>query len=655
MSRILRSSIKSKIILVIMQISSITLFLSFSAFIIYDFVNVKAEFVEKSKKFSKTIGERISLPIKNNRRRWVQDELFKSLSDEKQVDYGAVFSTDSTIFAFYDNSLLNGDAVLGDRDVIEYITNDSLALANSEFIPAYSTDSYNFKVWKNYFEIYSEFYDEGNEKKLGTVFLRYNLKNFTSRYLRYLLAFLIIFFTASLIAYLISIPLQKKVSQPILALATKTKLISFANDYSIRIEKNTTDEIGILIDGMNNMLEEIEKRRQYLIKAKEDAEASAKAKEQFLANMSHEIRTPLNGIIGVTDLLRGTTLDDKQENYLSIIRQSADHLLVLINDILDLSKIEAGKLTFTEQPFDIKSTIDNVFSIFKKNIEEKKLEFIVNLSDDFPESVIGDPIRLNQILLNLIGNAIKFTLKGKIEVIGSVINKTNSKIKIEINIKDTGIGIPKDKLKEIFSKFTQVSDDNTRRFGGTGLGLAITKQLVELQNGGLDVESIEGKGSSFRFSLWYKIDTLSEKVNANEKLDINKSITKKPKKGRVLLAEDNEINQMIVVDLLEQWGYTIEVVKNGKEALQKIMRKDFDLILMDVHMPEMDGYTATKKIRSDLNFPKKHIPIIAMTASALKGEAEKCLSIGMSDYIAKPFEQDKLKQKIEKWLNILPS
>ena len=376
---------------------------------------------------------------------------------------------------------------------------------------------------------------------------------------------------------------------------------------------------------------------------KEKAQASERAKHQFLANMSHEIRTPMNAIKGMTDILIRRNPKDDQKEYLESIKQSSDSLLVIINDILDISKIEAGKIELEEEPFSIQELVDNVHTIMQFKAEEKGLV----LKMDIPSEslyVKGDATRLRQILINILGNAIKFTEKGLVTTALKA-DKEGDKLQLHFTISDTGIGIDKDRMDKIFKSFEQAYSDTSRKFGGTGLGLSISKMLVELQQGKIWVESEKGKGSQFHFTIAYQI---AKPIHVGDKTDDpDRNIADELKGIRILLVEDNPFNVVVAQEELEDAieNVTVEVAVNGLIAVEKLKSQAFDIILMDVQMPTMNGYEATKAIRAFDN-EKAGTPIIAMTANVLKDEVDLCYQAGMNDFIGKPFDTKELIQKI---------
>ncbi len=368
------------------------------------------------------------------------------------------------------------------------------------------------------------------------------------------------------------------------------------------------------------------------------AENAVKSKQQFLSNMSHEIRTPMNAIIGFTKVVLKTKLTAKQKEYLTAIKMSGDSLIVLINDILDLAKVDAGKMIFEKIAFKLDTSISAMIHVFETKIQEKNLQLIKKYDKRIPKVVVGDPVRLHQIILNLISNAVKFTTEGEIAVSVQLLNEDKDKATIEFAVTDTGIGIAKEKLEHIFENFQQASSDTARLYGGTGLGLAIAKQLVEAQGGSISVKSKINKGSTFSFVLSF-LKTKAEAESETEIVGLNTEI----KDIKVLIVEDIALNQLLMKTLLDDFGFEHDIAENGKIAIEKLKNKVYDVILMDLQMPVMNGFEATEYIRKKLN---SNIPVIALTADVTTVDLAKCKAVGMNDYIAKPVDERLLYSKI---------
>ncbi|WPQ60786.1 ATP-binding protein [Chitinophaga sancti] len=378
-----------------------------------------------------------------------------------------------------------------------------------------------------------------------------------------------------------------------------------------------------------------------LDKSQQQEKKLAAIKEQFLANMSHEIRTPMNAVLGFTHLLQQQPLNEKGKEYVAAIANAGENLLEIINDILDISKIESGMMRLEPVSFSLRGVLHGVQTMFRLKAEEKKLAFNVTIDDNVPDILYGDVVRLTQVLVNLANNAIKFTNQGHVNIMISQLGENEHTVRVLFAVSDTGIGIAPDKLPAIFDRFNQAEADTTRKYGGTGLGLTIVKQLVELQHGALTVESEPGKGSTFMVELPYAHGELlpenGESNNENFLSSLHADV-------KLLVAEDNKMNQDLLKHLLGNRQLHYQLVTNGQDVLNALTKGHYDMVLMDIQMPEMDGYTAARKIRQELH---SNIPIIAMTAHAMAGEREKCLQAGMNEYLSKPIREEELFRLIQ--------
>ena len=490
------------------------------------------------------------------------------------------------------------------------------------------------------------------DDRLGTLALVARVPSIAALLREYLNSAALIFFLSLVVAAVVAMVLQRRVSAPILSIARVAQEISRTHRFNDRVNVSSSDELGVLAESFNSMLGEIERRDAQLARqrlrleeqvaernrvngelrvAKDKAEEAARLKSQFLANMSHEIRTPMNGVVGMLSLVLERCTDQEEREQLTVAQTAAQSLVSLLNDILDLSKIEAGRMTVEAIDFDLREVVHSALQMFEILVLDKRLELRLECDAECPGRVRGDPVRLRQVLINLVGNAVKFTSQGGISL--DITPSASGRLRFAVN--DTGIGIAPGQRVAIFDAFTQADGSHTRRFGGTGLGLTITRRLVNLMGGDLQVDSSPGHGSCFFFDLPLAAGT-EPGTSANQPSPVPPLSLPKL---RVLVAEDNAINQKVIGSMLRRHGWVVTLASNGKEACDCFSRDSFDLVLMDVQMPEMDGLAASRWIRerqSERQSAEEPIPIVALTAHASQAQHQQCLAAGMNAVITKP-------------------
>ncbi len=616
-------SLKSKIILLVTFIGSVALVLAISIFIYLDYGHYKYTQLKELASYANVIGTNNAAAVFFEDKFNAHENL-KAMAKAQNVRKTIIYTINKR------TNLLHTFAIFPEKteniefDFPLYVGMDSAWIDNQivNVIKPILFKSINGK----------------DEDIIGGIYIQTKLP-INQRIIRYIKIFFLILGLSSIFAFLLTLRLQRYITQPIFSLQTLVKRVKEENDYSLRSQVDAKDEVGELSSGVNRMLEHIEIQNIELVRAKEEAIELLKVKEQFLANMSHEIRTPMNAILGMTNILMDTNIKVEQLKYLKNIKVSSENLLVIINDILDFSKIKSGNIKLEKIIFSLTAIVKQVFNTLQFSADNRGIDLNYIIEDNVPTHLIGDQVRLNQILMNIIGNGIKFTESGSVKLHVTIQKQLNEDdVILSFKIMDTGIGIKKEKLKTIFESFQQESLETTRKYGGTGLGLSISKQLIELQKGQITVQSKVNEGSIFNVLLPY---TISHKVPIYEGNKISKSMLEQVAEMNILLVEDNPLNQLVATQVLKKYNINFQVADDGESALDFLKKQKFDALLLDLHMPKRDGFSVARYIRKE-GKENKNIIIIALTAAATQSEINKCFDAGMDNFISKPFKEEDL-------------
>src|SRR5581483_6788271 len=643
-----RLSIKTKLMAIIMATSSIALLLACAIFIIQDYFSLRKTLVEDLSVQAEMLGSNSTAALSFGDET-AAEETLSSLKADSNIVSACIFDKEGRMMSSY---------------VRQGESRNSLPTAAQP-------DGSHFGPGKLF--LFRQITLNG--ERVGTIYIESDLSDLTALLRRLFYAVLAILAISLLVTFVLSSKLQHVVSQPILHLSQVAKRVSVEKNYSVRAIKSTEDEMGMLIDGFNDMLAQIQIRDEQLkrhrdelehdvtqrtadlttmnaelVVAKEKAEESSRVKSEFLANMSHEIRTPMNGILGMTELVLDTALTAEQREFLEISKQSADALLTIINDILDFSKIEAGRFVLDPLPFNFRDNLGDVMKTLGLRASQKGLELTYYVASDIPEYLIGDATRVNQVLVNLVGNSIKFTENGEIAIRVTTAANNKSSTTLEFEVRDTGIGIPAEKRHSIFDAFKQADGSTTRKYGGTGLGLTISSKLVKMMGGVIWVESEIGSGSVFHFTADFEIDNAYQAqplvISPAEMEDLP-----------VLIIDDNQTNRLFLKEMLKNWNMKPIAVESGQAALTTMSDARshgsvFPLVLLDAMMPEMDGFSVAERIKHDPSLAQA--TIMMLSSADAPSDAYRCHELGIEAYLTKPVKQSDLLNAIVNVLSAKP-
>ena len=658
----MKLNIRQRLVLICLAVASVTLLLASVVFISNQIISYRESLIKQLV----SAGQAIEVNVRASlvfRDREAAAQNLSNLSVLDHLRYAAIYDANANLMADY---------VIGETLSVEALNElRENELLVSESYQDYLVDS-RYALRSGLLKVALPIVLDG--ESLGSLELYSDTSPIQQQTQWTMMISFAVLIGAMLFAYFLSVRLQRTVSAPVANLLKSMKSVSQSHDYEAVVENDRTDEIGDLIEAFNEMLSEVHKRDEALAqsnielerkvkertaeiqasnralevaaqshkKAKDEAERASRAKGDFLATMTHELRTPMNGVLGMLQLVRGTDLDKGQLEYVEMAENSGKILLELINNVLDYSKFEAGMLEMEKVAFDLVTLVEETANMFRTRTASKSLMLQVVVPSQLQRQVTGDPLRLRQVLINLVGNAVKFTDKGEVCLEANIIEESADRIRVEFKVVDTGVGISEQQQAKVFEEFAQADSSINRRFGGTGLGLAISKRIISGMGGELALESEEGKGSSFSFAVSFDlagpVESVGNDAEVVEAEDVQKNTGLK-----VLLAEDDKINQMVAKSLLEDLGCEVDVAENGTMALDLYAKGRFDLVFMDCFMPGVDGLQATRDIRQlERRRNASRAPIVALTANIGAEIREQCLAAGMDEFLSKPIMQEQL-------------